>query len=212
MAERDDTIAGRLQARDFAGHWLSSADVAVAYRLNSRSLELMVAVANVGREALPVGIGWHPYFNLPSGDRAQARLHLPAAQRLAVNNYDEVLPNGEVVAVAGTAYDFQGGAGQPLGSLYLDDCFVDLQPEGGKATAMLIDPAAGTGLALTAPTPPVTAFQVYAPPDKPFVAIEPQFNWSDPFGAQWRGANAGMVVLKPGERTSYSVRVELFAA
>jgi quinoprotein glucose dehydrogenase len=31
-------------------------------------------------------------------------------------------------------------------------------------------------------------------------------------GAEWHGANTGMVVLHPGERTSYSVRVELFAA
>jgi aldose 1-epimerase len=210
MTERDDTLAGRLQAGNFGGRWLSSADIAVAYRLTPAALELMVAVGNVGNQLMPVGIGWHPYFNLPSGDRRQARLHVPAARRLEVNNHDEVLPTGGVLPLAGTAYDFSPAGGRRLGDLYLDDCFVDLAPVSGKATATLIDPAAGYGLAVTATAPPVTAFQVYAPPDKPFVALEPQFNWTDPFGAEWRGADAGMVVLKPGERTTYAVRVALF--
>ena len=46
-----------------------------------------MTAANIGRERTPVGIGWHPYFHLPSGDRAQARLRIAAERRLVVDNY-----------------------------------------------------------------------------------------------------------------------------
>lgn len=199
-----DCVRGVLRAGDFAGHWLSATDVTVEYRLTSAALELTVQAANTGDEPLPIGIGWHPWFNLPSGDRSQARLRVPARARTAVNDYDEVLPTGEVLPLAGIPYDFSQGA--PLGDLYLDDCFVDLTGD----AAEVIDPAAHFGLRISAGAPPVKAFQVYAPPDKPFVVVEPQFNWADPFNPVWKSGDTGMVILQPGERTTYAAKVALF--
>jgi galactose mutarotase-like enzyme len=59
-------------------------------------------------------------------------------------------------------------------------------------------------------SPEISAFQAYAPTDKQFIAFEPQFNWGDPFGKEWKGQNTGMVTLKPGQSTTYSVRLEVF--
>jgi len=199
-----DRVSGQLHAGDFDGHWLSSTDVAVEYRLSASALELSVEVTNAGEGPLPVGIGWHPWFNLPSGDRTQALLHVPAKSRTAVNDYDEVLPTGEFLMLDATPYDFSKA--RPLRDLYLDDCFTDL--EGGPAE--VIDPAAGLGLRISGAAP-VRAFQVYAPPDRPVVVVEPQFNLADPFGPEWQGADTGMVILQPGERTHYEAGVELFA-
>lgn len=57
--------------------------------------------------------------------------------------------------------------------------------------------------------PPVSAIQVYAPPEKDFIVLEPQLNWADPFGPQWSpDVNTGMAVLKPGESIAYSARIE----
>jgi galactose mutarotase-like enzyme len=210
--ERTDALRGVLHAGDFGGRWPSSTDVMVRYRLGAAVLELTVEAANAGTDPLPIGIGWHPYFAIPSGDRRQARLTVPAARRAAVNNYDEVLPTGSLLPVAGTAYDFTSTEGRPLGDLSLDDCFVELTAVSGRTTAGLVDPGAGLGVRIAAEAPPVRAFQVYAPPDKAFAAIEPQFNLADPFGAEWQGADTGMVVLGPGERTAYVVRVEVVAA
>ena len=65
---------------------------------------------------------------------------------------------------------------------------------------------------LTALSRHVTAVQVYAPPDRPFVAIEPQFNWTDPFSDAWpTGTNTGMVVLPPDADVTWAVRWELLA-
>ena len=53
-----------------------------------------------------MGIGWHPYFVSPSGDRFQVRLHLPSETRAVMNNYDDSFITGKRVPVKGTAYDF----------------------------------------------------------------------------------------------------------
>lgn len=204
IAQDDASISGFLHAGDFGGCWLSSTDVRVEYRLTPAALELTVEATNAGAEDLPIGIGWHPWFDLPSGDRTQAQLHVPARARTAVNNYDEVLPTGEVTPLTGTPYDFSQS--RLLNDLYLDDCFVDLT----GSSAEVIDPAGGLGLRISG-APPVGAFQVYAPPDRPVVVVEPQFHLADPFGPEWKGRDTGMVVLKPGEQTAYRARLELFA-
>ncbi|MDB5448454.1 MAG: putative galactose mutarotase [Phenylobacterium sp.] len=207
-----DRVTGRLEAGDFGGRWPSRTQMAFDWRLAAGGLELTVTVRNSGAEPLPFGLGWHPYFALPSGDRRQARLRLPAAARTEVDNYDEVLPTGRVLPVAGGAYDFNAGEGRPLGELYLDDCFTDLVREAGRAVVEILDPAAAVGLRISSPTPQVKAVQVYAPPDKPFVVVEPQFNLADPYSDVWPGGrDTGMARLEPGESLTYAVRVEPFA-
>ena len=216
-SEEADALVGSFRAGDFGGRWLSSTDLSFAHVLASDAYTLTVTATNAGSERLPIGIGWHPYFALPSGRRQQVRLHVPARGRALVNDYDEVLPTGEVVPVAGTPYDVATLGGLELGDLFLDDCFVDLERsaggEGWEVVSEIVDPAAGYGLRIVAAAPPVTAVQVYAPPEKSFVALEPQLNRADPFGAQWPpGVDTGMVVLAPGESTTYRVRLELFTA
>ena len=207
-----DSVQAKLQAGDFGGRWLSSTEIDFRNVLTPDSFTLTVEARNTGAEPLPMGIGWHPYFAIPSGQRQQARLALPARARTLVNNYDEVLPTGEVQPVAGTPFDFSQPGGRLLENLALDDCFVDLaQAAGDQVVAELIDPAAAYGLRLTAASPPVRAFQVYAPPRERFVALEPQLNWPDPFGPQWATAiDTGMAILQPGQSVAYSVRLELF--
>ena len=106
-----------MDAGDFGGHWVSEAELRISARLRWDALDISVTAHNKGRGFLPMGIGWHPYFALPSGRREQARVHLPARMRALVNNYDDVIPTGEVVPVAGTPYDFTrltGAARLPL--------------------------------------------------------------------------------------------------
>jgi galactose mutarotase-like enzyme len=207
----EDVLRGTLQAGDFGCGWPSRTELAFENVLRPDSFGLTVTARNVGEETLPVGIGWHPYLRLPSGRRQEARLHLPARGRTLVNDYDEVLPTGEVAPVAGTPYDFSMPGGKALGRLALDDCFVDLQTAAGEATAEVSDPPASYGLRVVAVSPPVRAIQVYAPPDGDFVVVEPQFNWADPFGAQWRpSVDTGMALLAPGESVAFSARLELF--
>jgi len=211
--DEEDRATASLHAGDFGGRWLSQTDVRCENVLRSESFTLTVTATNAGsdpRRPLPMGIGWHPYFIVPSGRREQARLHLPAHQRVLVN--PDGLPTGEVVPVAGTPFDFSAPSGRSLDALPLDDCFVDLdRSTDGTITAELIDPAASYGLRIVATSPAIQAVQVYGPPDAPFLAVEPQLNWADPFGRQWEAnTDTGMALLDPGESVVYSVRLELF--
>ncbi len=174
-------------------------------------MTLSVVVVNAGDEPLPVGIGWHPYFRIPSGRREQAQLSLPARRRALVTNYDDVFPTGALASVAGTPYDLTAAGGRPLGAQYFDDCFVDLMksPEGDLCLE-LFDPATAFRLRLIATSPHVQAVQVYAPPDEAFVVLEPQFNRADPFSPVWpRGTDTGMVVVPPGEDVTWAVQLDL---
>jgi galactose mutarotase-like enzyme len=210
-AEQDGFRAS-FHAGDFGHRWPSSTEVSFENVLRSESFTVTVTARNVGNESLPIGIGWHPYFALPSGRREQARLHVPARRRVVVNDYDEVLPTGEVLPVAGTPYDFSMPGGKALGDLYLDDCFVDLERSTeGHVVAEVVDPEASYGFRVVGTSPHIKAVQVYGPPEKDFIVLEPQFNLADPFGPQWGpDVDTGMVVLEPGESVVYSARLELF--
>jgi len=204
-------VDGTFDAGDFGGHWVSSAEVSVRTTLRDTSLEMEVTVKNVGQETLPVGVGWHPYFAIPSGDRQQARLLVPASHRVIVNNYDDVFPTGKIVPTAGTTYDFSAASGAPLKTQFLDESFIDLkrQPDGSVVTEV-IDPASDYGLRVIAVSKEISAIQTYSPVDKSFVAIEPQFNLADPYGKEWGKTPTGMVNVKPGASVVYHVRLEMF--
>ena len=130
---------------------------------------------------------------------------------MIVNNYDDVFPTGKVVPTVGTSYDFTAAGGAPLKTQFLDESFIDLkrQPDGSVVTEV-IDPASDYGLRVIALSKEVRAIQTYSPPDKSFVAIEPQFNYGDPYGKEWGKTDTGMVNVKPGESVTYHVRLEMF--
>lgn len=204
-------ISGEIDAGDFNGHWFSKSDVTVTEQLTGKAVEVSVTVKNVGDKPEPMGIGWHPYFALPSGDRTQARLVVPGTERTAVNNYDDVFATGKLLPVKGTPYDFTAKGGKALDKQFLDDNWTHLKKNArGEAVAEIIDPAAHYGLRIITVSPQISAIQVYAPPEKNFIAIEPQFNLNDPFGKEWKHIETGMVTLRPGASVTWKVRLELF--
>jgi len=209
---RESSASAILHAGNFGGHWLSKTDVTVEMTLKNESVDLEVTARNAGNEALPMAIGWHPYFNFPSGDRQQGRLRIPASMRVMVNNYDDVFPRGQLASVLNTPYDFRAAGGALLRDLYLDDCFTNLQRNpNGSVTMEMIDPKADYGLRIEALSREIKSVQVYAPPAQSYVAVEPQYNLADPFDKKvWHNLDTGVVWLKPGESTTWHVRLELF--
>jgi galactose mutarotase-like enzyme len=198
-------------AGDFDGHWISQTQVTITVQLSGRALEMNIAARNTGKVAEPIGIGWHPRFAILSGDRKQAILKLPTALRVESR---QGVPSGKLLPVEGTTYDFVGRNGARLGNRDLDDTFVHLKPgllDNGPI-AELRDPASNFGLRVTAITPTIKAMHVYAPPNAPFVSIDPQFNYDDPFGHEWaKGEDTGMEVLEPGQTVQWKIRLEIFS-
>ena len=204
------TVTGIIHGGNFNGHWLSKTDLVITIALTADSVDASIVAHNVGNESEPVAIAWHPYFNLPSGDRKQARLHVPGSEMALVDNYDNVFPTGKIVPVAGTPYDFQAPAGKALDGQFLDDNFSHLESKGGVITVSITDPAAHYGVKIEGLSPNIKTIQVYAPPAKSFIAVEHQFNFADPFGKEWGNMDTQMVTLAPGKSTQWHVRLKVF--
>ena len=200
-------VTGVIHAGDFGGHWLSKTDLNFTISLTADAVDAVVVAHNVGNEAEPIAIGWHPYFNFPSGDRTQARLQIPASMQATVDNYDNVFPTGKLVPVTGQ-YDLR--AGQPLYKNFYDDNWSQLDWKNGVVQVNISDPAAHYGVRIEGVSPEIKTIQAYAPPAKNFVAVEDQFNFADPFGKEWGSMDTGMVTLKPGQNTKWHVRLKLF--
>ncbi len=107
---------GVLHAGNFGGHWISDTDVHFKIALSRDAVDVSVTALNVGKEAEPMGLGWHPYVAIRSGDRAQARLHLPAAELQVMDS--NAIVSGELRPVKETPYDFTAHDGSSLGDTF----------------------------------------------------------------------------------------------
>ena len=211
-AADEQNIKENIQPRNIKKKWLSKTDLDFKIELSGKDVTATITAKNVGDAPEPMSIGWHPYFAIPSGDRTQVRLHIPAAQMAVVNNYDDVFPTGKLKPVKGTKYDFNAPGGRLLDGDFLDDNFSKLSRTDGGVDVQLIDPKANYGMHVIGESPEIKTVQVYAPTDagKNFTAIEEQFNFADPFGKEWHSMNTGMVTLKPGASVTWQVKLELF--
>lgn len=122
-------------------------DLAVEYRLRRDGLAVTTTVVNPGDEAVPLGLGFHPYLT-PGGEGIDtAVLQLPASRRLVVDARS--IPTGDDRPVAGTELDFTGG--RAIGPTRLDTAFCDLERGAdGRVRATLSDPESGHGVELWA--------------------------------------------------------------
>jgi len=204
------SVTGVIHAGDFGGHWLSQTDLTFTVSLTGPAVDAVIVAKNVGKEPEPMAIGWHPYFAIPSGDRKQALLHIPATKVAAINNYQDVFPTGDLMPVKGTKYDFTAPKGKALDDDYFDDNWSTLTRTDGVVDVTLADPATDYGVHVLGLSPDIRTIQVYAPPTKEFAAIEEQFNFADPFGKEWGKMNTGMVTLDPGKSVEWHVRLTLF--
>lgn len=203
-------IVGVIHGGDFGGHWLSKTDLTITVTLRADSVDAEMTAHNIGSEAEPVAFAWHPYFNLPSGHRTQARIEIPASNVAEVDNYDNVFPTGKLNPLNGSKYDFSAPGGKALGDIFLDDNFGGLKAEDGVVKVRVIDPAAHYGVLIEGLSHNIKAIQVYAPPSKSFVAIEHQTNLNDLFGKEWGKTDTGIITLEPGKSADWHVRLKVF--
>jgi aldose 1-epimerase len=121
------------------------------------SLTITTTLTPTSGQPVPVAFGFHPYFTLPGVTREELILRAPAMYRLLLD--DRGIPTGEREPVPARR--------APIGDANLDDAFTELGP----------DPAftiAGGGHELTVRfVEGYTHLQLFTPPQRPVVAIEP---------------------------------------
>jgi aldose 1-epimerase len=139
---------------------------------------LDLALTNTGEAPLPFGAGWHPWFVRPAGTRLAFR----AATRFTHD--DRCLP---VSAAASTGLD-----GDESAFLGLDTHFA-----GWDGAARIEWP--GLALTIAATGALASNLQVYAPPDKAVLCVEPSSHVPDVANRPGFAGQGAMRVLAPGE-------------
>lgn len=119
-----DSATYALRSPDGDQRFPGALDVSVTYLLRNDSLRMTMVVAadEANREATPVNIAQHSYFNLDghaAGPRAikQLRTTIDATHRAVLRADGTALPTGAVEPVAGGPFDFHSPAkaGRALG-------------------------------------------------------------------------------------------------
>ena len=203
---------GQFRSSSFSDRWPSRTDVSVSVQLHARTLDLIVTATNVGNEPEPMGIGWHPRFLVPSGDRTGVELKLPNGEVLEVADHVRDLPTGKIVAAPESVSRMQGHPAR-LGVGTVDESLAHLKPGimDLGAVAEFRDPASGFGLRMQAMSGSVREFRLLSPAGSRYVGLGMQTNFDDPFGHEWSGEDGGgIAVLQPGQSLEWKVRLEIF--
>jgi galactose mutarotase-like enzyme len=208
------TLTAVIHAGNFNGYWLSKTDVHFKIALTGDAVDIRVTATNVGDEPEPMGMGWHPFLRIVSGDRAQARVHLPADLYSVVDTIDG-RPTGELKPVEETAEDYRSpqGAPMPEGSTSVNFSKLTrtgLTRTGSGIDAWLADPKADYAIHVRGLSPEIRTLHLWSAKGDTFCAIEEQYNYMDAFGAEWKGMDTGLVTLNPHASTTWHVRLELF--
>ena len=108
--------------------------IRVSYGLDAQGLSSSFSVQNVGPQAAPVGVGFHPYFTVGTKIVDEADARIPAAGYLEFN--ERLAPTGKVIDAKGTEWDYRNY--RRVGTRRFNHCYVELERDAaGMATASL---------------------------------------------------------------------------
>ncbi|MBP6881462.1 MAG: hypothetical protein KBC35_02445 [Candidatus Pacebacteria bacterium] len=143
----------------------------VKYRFGGPWLEVDTELQNIGKITMPAGFGWHPYFKT-GGGIDHLRLSLPEVERIEVDEH--LIPTREM-----TAYN-TFSALHSIGTTEFDTGFHLREQE---REVQLYDEDLGLYITLAFPAidSPYEYLQVYTPPSRSSIALEPMTCATDAF-------------------------------
>lgn len=155
-------------------------EVSVLWKLlPDRTLQCQTIVKNTGTANFPLGIGWHPYFQLHGTPIKKCTLKFPSSGRIVTD--DLSLP-------AGTEEDFSFINGKNLaeeiGDGFIDACW-ELDESREELETVLSSPKTPWSLTLTQSNTAEKGLykylQAYTPPSGISIALEPMTTTADAF-------------------------------
>lgn len=190
-------VTSRLDFRQYPQllkNWPPAHEYEMTHRLAGGVLEIRVAVLNRGAAAMPIAIGFHPYFQLPGVPLAQAFAHIPAGQHVETDA--RLVATGELRPI-------RFPERIALGERRFDDGFTALDPEpfwvegGGKRIEVEFGPK-------------YTAAIVYAPAGRDYICFEPMTAITNGINLAHEGKYAGLQTVAAGATWRESFRVRVF--
>lgn len=189
-SQSEAVLTFRYQGDDFPSAYEAVQRVSLADSAVTMALE----VKNVGGEAMPAGLGLHPFFVKPKGTRLRTKV---GGVWLSANN--DGIPTEQVSVPAG--WDFSSP--REVDEVVLDHCFTGWKEQ----TAEVSWPELGLRARLTAQGP-CEHVVIYIPAGQSFFCVEPVTNMNDGFNRFEAGeSGTGTVVLNPGAELAISMTV-----
>ncbi len=159
------------------------------YALDGDTLAVELAVENRSDEAMPYGLGLHPWFERTPG----VTLHAPARGMWIAG--PDVLPVSHTVPPD----DVDFGRPRALPNRLVDNCFT-----GWNGVADVAWPDRGVALQIES-KPRLEYYVCFCPVGKPLFCFEPVSHPIDAFNLPEPYIRAGLTVLAPGEQTAIRV-------
>ncbi len=165
------------------------------YTLSVEGFKLETMVTNSGQEDMPYSYGWHPYFTF-GNSVDELHLQLPASKSIVFN--ERLIPTGELIT------DERFVKPALIGNTELDNGF--LIETDGIAEALLYSKENDLSIHLWLETGArkFRYLQVYIPPHRKSIAIEPVTSQTNAFNN-----GKDLIILKPGEVFSAACGVYL---
>lgn len=177
-------------------------EIEMTYRLTDRALQVTTVVRNLSAEAMPVSVGFHPYFQVHDCPRDEWRLHLATDSVWDLN--ERFTPTGGKTPI-GSALPDAGSL--PLRGRALDHVFGDLHRGGSRWPSFHVTGARERVRVDYGPGFEVAV--VYAPrgEGQSFVCFEPMSGVTNAFNLASRGVYDALPVILPGKAWSARFRI-----
>ncbi|MCU0227265.1 MAG: aldose 1-epimerase [Bryobacterales bacterium] len=147
---------------EWMAQWPFAHSLYLTYRLRDGALEVETIIENYAREAMPVAIGYHPYFQLPGVPREQWFATLPARKKTVLS--DKLTPTGQTEP-------FSPSEPLSLKDQVLDNIFEDLVRDDARMATFSVSGGGRRLSVVYGPQYPVAV--VYAPRGQEFICFEP---------------------------------------
>ena len=183
---------------DLMAQWPFAHEYEMTYRLAGGVLEVQVTVMNLSAEAMPISIGFHPYYRIPDVSRDEWAVHLAARKMIVADN--RLLATGEFKPI---------DLPDPLllKTNNLDTGFTDLERDADGRAHFWIESAAKRIEVMLGPKfvvaliwdPPAPAGQT-----RDFVCIEPMAAITNALNLNHEGKYPDLQSVPPGGKWSES--------
>jgi aldose 1-epimerase len=171
--------------------WPFAHTIEITHRLEGGVLEVRTTIVNLSADAMPIAIGFHPYYQLTDAPRDAWTLSVGARTHwlLAQNK----VPTGETEAIERF---FPDPRVVPLRDYSLDDVFGDLARDGqGRATISVAGRSQRLDFTLG---PNYRSAVIWSPKDRTFVCVEPMAGITDATNLAHRGLYKELQTVAPG--------------
>jgi aldose 1-epimerase len=172
--------------------WPFAHTIEMTYRLQNGVLEVATSISNQSSEAMPIAVGFHPYFQLTDSPRDTWTIAVGAKThwKLAANK----VPTGETERIEQV---FPSPKTAALRDYDLDDVFGDLERD-AKGRALLSVSGQSQRLEV-AFGQNYRAAVVWAPKGRPFICFEPMAGITDAVNLAQRGLYNELQSVAPGQ-------------